>query len=74
MTDITKNSDEELIMTINKFAELYEHDFNAWIHNQISLLKEGKTGEIDVEHFIEQSKNSVNFCFTELIYGLSQSI
>jgi hypothetical protein len=48
--------------------------FNAWIHNQISLLKEGKTGEIDVEHFIGQSKNSVNFCFAELIYSLSQSI
>jgi hypothetical protein len=39
---------------MNKFAELYEHDFNAWIHNQISLLKAGKTNEIDVEHLIEE--------------------
>jgi hypothetical protein len=35
-------------------AELYEHDFNAWIHNQISLLKAGKTNEIDIEHLIEE--------------------
>ena len=39
---------------MNKFAELYEHDFNAWIHNQISLLKAGKTNEIDIEHLIEE--------------------
>jgi hypothetical protein len=41
-------------MTINKFAQLYEHDFNAWIYQQISLLKEGKTNEIDIEHLIEE--------------------
>ncbi|BAP55360.1 hypothetical protein THII_1063 [Thioploca ingrica] len=39
---------------MNKFTELYEHDFNAWIHNQISLLKAGKTNEIDIEHLIEE--------------------
>jgi hypothetical protein len=41
-------------MAINKFTELYEHDFNAWIYQQISLLKEGKTNEIDIEHLIEE--------------------
>ena len=35
-------------------AKLYEHDFNAWIYQQISLLKAGKTDEIDVEHLIEE--------------------
>ncbi|NJO14787.1 MAG: DUF29 family protein [Thioploca sp.] len=35
-------------------AKLYEHDFNAWIYQQISLLKAGKTDELDVEHLIEE--------------------
>jgi Domain of unknown function DUF29 len=35
-------------------AELYEYDFNGWIHHQISLLKAGKTSEIDIEHLIEE--------------------
>ena len=35
-------------------TKLYEHDFNAWIYQQISLLKAGKTDEIDVEHLIEE--------------------
>jgi hypothetical protein len=39
---------------MNKFTEMYEHDFHAWINNQISLLKAGKTNEIDVMHLIEE--------------------
>lgn len=35
-------------------AELYEYDFNAWIVQQIGLLKAGKTNEIDTEHLIEE--------------------
>jgi hypothetical protein len=35
-------------------VELYEYDFNRWIHNQIGLLKAGKTSEIDIEHLIEE--------------------
>jgi hypothetical protein len=35
-------------------AELYENDFNAWIVQQIGLLKAGKTNEIDTEHLIEE--------------------
>jgi hypothetical protein len=35
-------------------VQLYEYDFNAWIEQQIKILKEGKTGEIDVEHLIEE--------------------
>jgi hypothetical protein len=35
-------------------TELYENDFNAWIAQQIGLLKAGKTNEIDTEHLIEE--------------------
>lgn len=39
---------------MNKLTDMYEHDFNAWVHNQISLLKAGKTNEIDIKHLIEE--------------------
>lgn len=35
-------------------TELYEYDFNAWIIQQINLLKAGKTNEIDAVHLIEE--------------------
>lgn len=35
-------------------ADLYQHDFNEWIYQQIHLLKQGKVNEIDVEHLIEE--------------------
>lgn len=35
-------------------AELYKHDFNAWIHSQINLLTQGKVSELDVEHLVEE--------------------
>jgi hypothetical protein len=35
-------------------TKLYENDFNAWIAQQIFLLKAGKTNEIDTEHLIEE--------------------
>jgi len=35
-------------------TELYEYDFNEWIAQQVTLLKQGKTGEIDVVHLITE--------------------
>ena len=34
--------------------ELYEYDLNEWIAQQVTLLKQGKTGEIDVVHLITE--------------------
>jgi len=39
---------------MNKFSEIYEHDFNAWVESQVLLLKQGKTSEIDIEHLVEE--------------------
>jgi len=35
-------------------TELYEYDFNEWIAQQVTLLKQGKMGEIDVVHLITE--------------------
>jgi hypothetical protein len=35
-------------------AEWYEQDFNSWIHQQINLLRAGKTDEIDTEHLLKE--------------------
>lgn len=35
-------------------AELYEQDFDAWIHTQIKLLKAGETDAIDIKHLIDE--------------------
>jgi hypothetical protein len=35
-------------------TDLYHNDFNLSIYNQITLLKAGKTGEIDIEHLIDE--------------------
>jgi len=35
-------------------TELYEYDFNEWVVQQVALLKQGKTGEIDVVHLITE--------------------
>ncbi|MDD2816380.1 MAG: DUF29 domain-containing protein [Thiotrichaceae bacterium] len=34
--------------------ELYHQDFDAWIHDQISLLKAGKMDALDTRHLIEE--------------------
>ncbi|MTW20637.1 DUF29 domain-containing protein [Allochromatium palmeri] len=39
---------------MNYSAEIYERDFDAWVQSQVFLLRQGKTGEIDVEHLIEE--------------------
>jgi hypothetical protein len=35
-------------------TELYEYDFNEWIAQQIALLKQGRTNEIDAIHLITE--------------------
>ncbi len=35
-------------------ATLYETDFNEWVQQQITLLKQGKTDLLDVEHLVEE--------------------
>ncbi len=35
-------------------TELYEYDFNEWIVQQIALLKQGRTNEIDAIHLITE--------------------
>lgn len=37
---------------MNEFVDMYEDDFDAWVHKQISLLKAGETNEIEVKHLI----------------------
>lgn len=35
---------------MNRLSIQYEQDFNAWIQQHIELLKQGRTGEIDIIH------------------------
>ena len=37
---------------MSKLATEYERDFNTWIQQHITLLKQGRLTEIDVEHLI----------------------
>lgn len=37
---------------MNQLATEYDSDFHAWIQHHITLLKEGRFGEIDAEHLI----------------------
>ncbi|GEM_PF-3697376 len=37
--------------------ELYEHDFNAWLAQQINLLQQGRTAELDAHHLIAELEN-----------------
>jgi hypothetical protein len=42
----------ETSSTISSLAAEYERDFNAWIQQHITLLKQGRVNDIDVEHLI----------------------
>jgi len=35
-------------------TELYEHDFNAWLGQQITLLQQGRMAELDAHHLIAE--------------------
>lgn len=35
-------------------TELYEHDFNAWLAQQITLLQQGRMAELDTHHLITE--------------------
>jgi uncharacterized membrane protein YidH (DUF202 family) len=37
---------------MSNLATEYERDFNAWIRQHITLLKQGRVTEIDVDHLI----------------------
>ncbi len=39
---------------MNQHTQIYEQDIDAWIDQQVRLLKEGRLREIDVEHLIEE--------------------
>ncbi len=39
---------------MSNLATEYERDFDSWIQQQITLLKQGKVNEIDIEHLIEE--------------------
>lgn len=40
-----------------KNIELYEQDFNAWIHAQVLLLERRDFNDVDIEHLIEELKD-----------------
>jgi len=39
---------------MSNLATEYDRDFDAWIQRHITLLKQGRVNEIDVEHLIEE--------------------
>jgi len=39
---------------MSNLASEYERDFDSWIQQHITLLKQGRVNEIDVEHLIEE--------------------
>jgi hypothetical protein len=39
---------------MNNLATEYDRDFDAWIQQHITLLKQGRVNEIDIEHLIEE--------------------
>ena len=42
------------LFAMNPYTQIYEQDIDAWIDQQVRLLKEGRLREIDVEHLIEE--------------------
>jgi len=57
---------KEFFDSMNNLATEYEHDFNAWIQQHITLLKQGKISEIDVEHLILELEDMGKNNFREL--------
>lgn len=43
-----------LVGAMSTYSSLYSQDFQKWIYSQISLLRAGKTDEIDVTHLIDE--------------------
>ena len=52
--------------TTNRQPDIYELDFDAWIKSQLLLLKQGRTGEIDVEHLIAELEDMGKSSLREL--------
>lgn len=60
-----------------KTIELYNQDFDAWIQQQVYLLKKGDLNALDAKHLIEELEemgksnyNELESCFTVLIAHL----
>ena len=39
---------------MSQHSDLYHRDFNAWVAEQLALLRAGRTGDIDAAHLIEE--------------------
>jgi hypothetical protein len=39
---------------MSHLSDLYHRDFNAWVAEQLALLRAGRTGDIDAAHLIEE--------------------
>jgi hypothetical protein len=42
------------MILMSNLATEYDRDFDSWIQQHITLLKQGRVNEIDVEHLIEE--------------------
>src|SRR5690242_6255856 len=56
--------------SLSQPATLYEDDFSAWASETARLLREGRFGEIDVEHVAEEIEGMANRDKRELMSRL----
>jgi len=56
---------------MNATAELYEQDFYAWTLKNAELLREGRLGELDLEHLAEELESMGRSEKRELIHRLA---
>ncbi len=52
---------------MNNRAVEYNRDFDLWIKQQITLLKQGRVNEIDIEHLILELED-MGKSLTRLLY------
>ena len=56
---------------MNATAELYEQDFYAWTLKNAELLREGRLGDLDLEHLAEELESMGRSEKRELIHRLA---
>jgi hypothetical protein len=56
---------------MNATTELYEQDFYAWTLKNAGLLREGRLGEVDLEHLAEELESMGRSEKRELIHRLA---
>jgi Domain of unknown function DUF29 len=56
---------------MNATAELYEQDFYAWTLKNAEFLREGRLGEVDLEHLAEELESMGRSEKRELIHRLA---